>query len=288
MDDFPHSLLPSRTLWQVVSLGRQTLSPGTPYWWDNRDRGPADQVVIQFIESGEITLRRYLEDGFLDTPVRQGQMFIFTLYESTAYGFTDRNEQSYRTSWLNLAGAGLTDHWRGLIGQHGPVFSPKPDDPIFRWFHQLQRVGDPAAGEDVLLVARTVAELVYALFGHALASRRRESPPVEQAIEAIMQHPTRAWSLKEVAAAFGVSREHLSRVFTEQVGQSPAAYLQKERLTRATALLLQSDLTISEIARQTGLGTPHTLSRLMRSQHGQTPGQFRQSRSRDSGPVRPE
>ena len=34
-------------LWRVSSFGRQTAPAGRPYWWDNRNRAPADQRFLE-------------------------------------------------------------------------------------------------------------------------------------------------------------------------------------------------------------------------------------------------
>ena len=86
---------------------------------------------------------------------------------------------------------------------------------------------------------------------------------------------TEQLSVDDLAAAAGLSRAHFSREFRRAFGVSPHAYLLTRRLERAAALLRDTDLSITEIAFQTGWNSLGTFGRIFRDVTGQSPGELR-------------
>lgn len=84
-----------------------------------------------------------------------------------------------------------------------------------------------------------------------------------------------AVSLDELAAAAGVSREHLARVYAKHVGMGPVTALRALRLSRAAELLSHTNLGIAEIARIVGFPNEFHFSRSFRRLSGSSPSEFR-------------
>ncbi|MGV9861059.1 AraC family transcriptional regulator [Rhodococcus koreensis] len=83
------------------------------------------------------------------------------------------------------------------------------------------------------------------------------------------------WTLGELADAAGFSSAHLARLFTVQVGAPPMAYLNRLRAERAAQMLIDTDLSISAIARAVGWTDPNYASRRFRVAYGVTPTAYR-------------
>ncbi len=84
-----------------------------------------------------------------------------------------------------------------------------------------------------------------------------------------------AWSLGAMASLVHVSESTLTRYFKRATGKTPVDYLTDVRLARAHSLLLSSDLTVSEVARQSGFGDGNYLARTFKSRLKLTPSEFR-------------
>jgi len=76
------------------------------------------------------------------------------------------------------------------------------------------------------------------------------------------------------AAWLRVTPNHLSRVVKMTMGKSPQAWLY-EALMLEAQLLLQTDLSIAEVAHQVGLANSSHFSRLFKKVTGHRPGQWR-------------
>ncbi len=83
------------------------------------------------------------------------------------------------------------------------------------------------------------------------------------------------WPVRRLARVSGVSEAHFARSFKEAFGVPPHRYLLTRRIERATALLRDTDLSITEIAFQTGWGSLGTFGRTFREVTGESPGALR-------------
>jgi LacI family transcriptional regulator len=102
-------------------------------------------------------------------------------------------------------------------------------------------------------------------------------PITVQAVRFIRDHADDGISVKDVLANVGRSRTDVEQRFRRWLKTSIRGEIIRRRTDRICALLRQTDLSLSEIARRTGFSAPTHLCRLFRSQLGQTPGQYRHS-----------
>lgn len=104
-------------------------------------------------------------------------------------------------------------------------------------------------------------------------------PAVATALRLLHRDPAHPWTNDALAAGAGVSRATLARKFTGLVGRPPMAYLSWWRMTRAAALLRDSEVPLDAIARRVGYGSPYALSHAFSREFGVTPGRYRKRAS---------
>ena len=83
------------------------------------------------------------------------------------------------------------------------------------------------------------------------------------------------WPVERLARVSGVSAAHFARSFKQAFGVPPHRYLLTRRIERAMALLRDSDLSITEIAFQTGWESLGTFGRTFRDITGESPSASR-------------
>lgn len=96
------------------------------------------------------------------------------------------------------------------------------------------------------------------------------------------------WPVERLASVSGASEAHFARSFKEAFGVPPHRYLLTRRIERATALLRETELPITEIAFQTGWNSLGTFGRTFRDVTGERPGEIRtrkKAQPRDLAPV---
>ena len=74
-----------------------------------------------------------------------------------------------------------------------------------------------------------------------------------------------------------LSVDHLSRIFRQATGYAPLEYFQRRRIQQACRLLLNPQLSVTEIGAMLGYADSAHLCRLFKRQVGQTPKEFRKS-----------
>ncbi|MFD0679316.1 MULTISPECIES: bifunctional transcriptional activator/DNA repair enzyme AdaA [unclassified Paenibacillus] len=82
-------------------------------------------------------------------------------------------------------------------------------------------------------------------------------------------------TLPQLAASLAVSPYHLQRTYKQVRGYSPAEKTERVRLTHAQRLLLESNITISEIGTAVGYGSPSHFTSWFYRRTGVSPTAYR-------------
>jgi transcriptional regulator GlxA family with amidase domain len=93
------------------------------------------------------------------------------------------------------------------------------------------------------------------------------------------------WPVPRLAQVSGVSEAHFARSFKQAFGVPPHRYLLTRRIERATALLRDTGLPITEIAFQTGWESLGTFGRTFRDITGESPSAVRQRAAAAAQPL---
>jgi len=87
-------------------------------------------------------------------------------------------------------------------------------------------------------------------------------------------------SLEDIASATGFSKYHFSRLFKQYTNYTFCDYLCFRRIKAAEELLAKADLSITEVALQSGFPSISTFNRLFKQQKGCTPSEYRSKNSK--------
>ncbi len=96
-----------------------------------------------------------------------------------------------------------------------------------------------------------------------------------QIIEYIEKNYDSDVSLERIGEEAGLSISYLSVIFKEISGQKFVDYVNKFRISKAKALLINNDLTIKEIAEKVGYLNANTFINVFKKHEGITPGKYR-------------
>ena len=78
-----------------------------------------------------------------------------------------------------------------------------------------------------------------------------------------------------IAEHLGISPNYLSNFFREQMGEKMINYISNIRVLKAKELLKDTELSMSQIAKQVGFSSDLSLIRVFKKSEGLTPGQYR-------------
>jgi two-component system response regulator YesN len=103
------------------------------------------------------------------------------------------------------------------------------------------------------------------------------SPVVEKAMEFLRKNYGKSCSLEETARHAGVHPQYLSRMFSQEKGESFVDYLTRLRVSKAKELL-RSGQNVKETAAEVGYADANYFSRLFKKWEGLSPGEFAQGK----------
>jgi len=133
-------------------------------------------------------------------------------------------------------------------------------------------------GSDLLdaLAVQITHTILRAVFGIAEYPEAEiaEDLGIEQVSAYIENHCHEALTLTQLAIIAGMSISTLGRLFNQNKGMSPAAYVMYVRIERAKKLLRYGGLSITEIAVQCGFSTPSYFSKCFKAYTGESPRSF--------------
>lgn len=118
--------------------------------------------------------------------------------------------------------------------------------------------------------------LLYRLAGQEGAPvARRGHTSVDRALMIMQDSLEEPMDLDLLSERLGLSKEHLVRRFSEQVGVSPMKYFGRLRMEAAKAMLSSTDLQIQEIAERLNYGNPFNFTRAFRKVTNLSPTEYR-------------
>lgn len=140
---------------------------------------------------------------------------------------------------------------------------------------------------DILLVQALRAHVVQG--GDTVRGwlRALMDPQMSQALDAMHERPSEAWTVESLASRVAMSRSAFAARFAEVVGEPPLTYLTRWRMYRAGRLLATSHARIHEIATQVGYDTESAFNKAFKRWMGVAPSVYKKSRMNGGAPSSP-
>jgi transcriptional regulator GlxA family with amidase domain len=207
------------------------------------------------------------------------------------------------TGALVLADAGLLDgrpattHWNWcsqLIQKH-PLVKVNPN-PIYIRDKNVYTSAGVTAGIDLALalveedlgsaLALQVARMMVVFlrrsggqsqFSATLAAQACETQPLRDLLGWMADNAKGNLSVASLARRAAMSPRNFARVFTQEVGETPARHIENIRLETARRQLETTSLSLDEVADASGFWSAELLRRTFTRRLGVTPGQYRAS-----------
>lgn len=169
----------------------------------------------------------------------------------------------------------------GRITGHPLVLPPALRDDLHALIEELRR-----PGEDSRLLVRAL--LLRLLIGHKRASdvpapdvsplnRHSHDEVVRQADAFMAAHLSQPIRRREIAAALRMSEPHLARIYRAAAGRTILDRLTEMRISSAKALLLESTMSVTQVAGEVGIVSFSHFARTFRRLVGVTPSDYRRS-----------
>lgn len=208
----------------------------------------------------------------------KGKAFLITFPEDSQYYFTtDDNPDKYWTFfYIHFSGPAVAPFFNRIRELSGPVIELELDSlPIslfFELYDTLRNQSSPIRYMSNEWLYRFLISLV----------RYIEAPPNKQlsthvaaAMEWMNKYYSDQLNLETMSREIGISYSHLTRLFYKEQGITPIEYLTHIRLEHGMQLLLNTGMTIDQIAKECGFSCANYFTKVYKKVLHITPSDYR-------------
>ena len=103
----------------------------------------------------------------------------------------------------------------------------------------------------------------------------QQRDPLKRVIDYIHKNLDKNLAITELAEEFGMNAKQFSYLFQKKMGLSPKKYIMDIQIKRAKELIIEEDISISEIAALVGYDDSLHFSRIFKQNLGMSPSKFR-------------
>lgn len=252
---------------------------------DNHCWRPAGTPVAMLIHTISGTAAVRVEDA--EVPVGGGDTVLWAAGAPQEFR-CERGREPWEIAWVHFR---PRSHWQGWLSWSplgaGVSWVPSPQAGIRAHIEEslLEAVGAAnsatyqARGFALNALERAVLWLDAANPGPRLLDDR-----IQAAVLFIARHLDQPLELRAIAASVRLSPSRLSHLFKEQLGVSPARFVEQRRIERAQGLLESSSLSIAAVAQATGFSSQFYFANRFRAHVGASPTEWRRRRHTRVGP----
>jgi AraC-like DNA-binding protein len=286
---FPASVRDRKWGWYVTTVGQMRVLPGQAYPPQGHPKGydftlakgrVLDAHALVYISGGRGTFesRKSAQQS-----IEAGQVIF--LYPGVWHRYRPDVETGWNEYWVGFEGE-VARRWvkNKFFSPRRPVFKPGQEEKWLTLFTELIAViklNRPALQQVMAGFTAQMLGLLYSGQQTGRAGDDHDLLMVQKAIAKMQAEIEGGLEAQALARELNVSYSSFRHTFHEHTGSSPHQYLLELRLIRARNLLMQTALSIKEIAQQAGFDDEHYFCRFFKMKTGGTPGQWR-SRSRIS------
>jgi len=229
-----------------------------------------ESFLVLYVAEGTFT---FINAEGRHITAQSGETVILDCYSPHEYYTTE----SLESLWVHVCGADSRQLYNEIIKESGNVIRCKDNAYVKRLI--LRIIGDmksptpPAEYETSLNIYKLFLELLTPLA--AINNEVKNEEEIENVKHYIFEHLNEKITVKSLSEIAKMSPSHFSRVFKSQTGFSPYDYVLIARLNKAKALLQITDLSVSQIAEDTGFNSEANFVYFFTTNVGISPLKFR-------------
>jgi AraC-like DNA-binding protein len=210
---------------------------------------------------------------------RVGGGWVFFLAPGVWHCYDAAVDTTWDEFWVSFDGDATRAAYGDLLPEHGSVFDVGQDQRIDDVFTDIIRSCKPGGPNHVLyqnyLLHRLLILIYFKIHDHRIEVAAHEAI-VTKALKMMRDHLHAShFDLRAFAEAEDVPYESMRKWFKSVTGRSPHQHFLSVKMRRGKHLLLNTDMTVDEIAASLGFSDAYYFSRLFRKKIGMPPTTFR-------------
>ncbi|MBD2867157.1 helix-turn-helix domain-containing protein [Paenibacillus arenilitoris] len=226
-------------------------------------------TVIGYVLSGQ----GRVQAGTKAYTAREGDVFILPAGSYHEVASDSRHDEQWSYIWLNISGNWMLKMLEAYQLLPHTVISHRELEPLFKEAIEGAQAKPIEQMNSELPII--VMQINVALF-EALRKKGESLTPtvyaIKQGLDNAILHP---FDSVQLSAQIGISRKQMNRLFKKEVGTTIYHYVLSKKIESAKLMLLNTQLSVSDIGFKLGYVDPHYFSNLFHSKTGVRPSVFR-------------
>lgn len=248
-----------KSLYKVLSVGYEYNKAGYSH-----KRSGGSSYLLAYTKSGQAEM---IYDGKKYSIMPGSLVFIHLANPS----LIEAHHSPWEIYFMHIYGSDIDDIYRTFVKAHG-YYLANIDAEFF--VACVQKVHDCALNQmDLYDISGQLYLMLMGLL--KLSEDRKITELVSRAVEYLNHHFMENISIEELAKELFVSKSFLIREFYKNTGSTPKQYLTNIRLQKARLLLVHTEMTVRNVAEESGFGTEKNIFYAFRKELGTTPTEFR-------------
>lgn len=234
------------------------------------NRKKYDSLLILHVVEGTFT---YVKDKERIT-VNKGETVMLDCCVPHEY-YTDSSLESI---WVHVRGANSFELYREIDKDYSNIVKGADSQHIKKLILRIiQNMSDDEPSSEVNISLDIYKILVNFMKQQNLTYKREKNyeDDIQEVKEYISNHLNEDLNVKVLAQTVHMSASHFSRIFKQQTGYSPYDYILVLRLNKAKDLLQKTDMSVSQIAYETGFNSTSNFIYYFTVNEKISPGKFR-------------
>lgn len=231
--------------------------------------------LIKYSLSGEGYLSYENQEVYLP----QGHFFWIDCQNPQYYSTSPRTG-NWRVLWVHFFGGASEFLYKHFIRSNGGNAGRlPPNSTVAHNIYSVMGLYRHQPPQNADLIASTLLHqiLVECITSVTHDDNGIQSRYVRQTQDFITSNYKQKITLDVLADAIALNKTYLQKLFVKKTGQTPNQFLTRTRIARAKELLRMTDVSVSDIAEETGIENTSYFIRIFREQEGITPAEYRRA-----------
>ncbi len=219
--------------------------------------------------------------GDVEHRLTKGKAFFISFPEDSQYYLADSEESEgdannrWKLFYIHFSGPAVKPFFNRIHDINGSVMDLEMDSSPVSLFYNLYSSLQNKKELGRYKGSEWLYRFLIALLENLEFSSKKASPHVALAIDWMRKNYTKQVNLNDMCNEIEISYPHLSRLFLKEQGLTPIEFITQLRIEHGIHLLLNTDLTIKEIAKRCGYSSANYFTKVYKKAMNVTPSQYR-------------
>lgn len=191
--------------------------------------------------------------------LRENQALLMNCRSPQSY-YTDPSVGKWSHYWVHIDGIGVEALESLMIPDHRITAFEAKSSLVRGQFNTLLKNLENTSSTTILSESLTIHSILNELILRNAVSYSRNQSLIMKTADHISAHYNESFDLSLLLEMAHMSKSYYMRLFRQYIGTTPYNYMLSQRITKAKELLEVSDMTVHEIAMETGFSDDASFS----------------------------